>query len=148
MWGRRDRGDTGLAPDVASMSDCPFRTIPPSGRMAALPRGHHHYATHFGAAAMLPRGGGKHSPPVIVSYPPQHPSCAGAVVRCSASRHRPSEAVDAERSSLSGEGGQGSVVVEERRTRRFSEGDVAYPTDRILGGERLDVVPICQVGGS
>jgi hypothetical protein len=52
----------------------------------------------------------------------------------------PSEAVDAERSLLSGEGGQGSVVVEKRRTRRFSGGDVAYPTDRVLGGERLDAV--------
>lgn len=60
---------------------------------------------------------------------------------------RPSEAVDAERSSLSGEGGQGSAVVEERRARRFTGGCVAYPTDRVLGGGRLDAVPILEGRG-
>jgi hypothetical protein len=120
------------------MSDCPLRTSPASHRMEVLPRERHH-ATHgasFDATSLR-------SQEFVIRdcvLTPAASELCGSRGEASRLAARSSEIDSTERSSLRGEDGQGSVVVEERRTLRFSGGDGAYPTDRILGGERLEAV--------
>jgi hypothetical protein len=125
------------------MSDCPLCTTPPSGGMRRS-LGSSLNATRYDSRRHCVDVAGFATRDCVPS--PRSNRVAWEPWRDIMSRWRPSEAKNTERSSLWGQGWPRFGRRSRTATPPDSGGDVAYPTDRILGDERLDAIPNLRRG--